>query len=395
MDKCYIQIKNNPNKIHVLKKNNKVKKKINFYLCDICYKRNFEKGKSDVIVYDTIINIIKTSNKGCFICKGFFEKKIDIIITEILNHNIFKDNSRNFSIDIGNTLPVSFFDLEDYIRSLFKIKGHKNIKNQINEILREKIIDLTEFDIKFLNPDIKIEIRVFEDLSHYIFFHTRELMLLAKYNKLTRGLNQKKTSIENIYPNSEKKSIEEFIIEHITNCTGSSDIKISWTGGEDYNSLVKGSGRPVIIRVNNPQRLWINKELLIKDVLKISFEEKTDKVLDIYHHYKTKVKILIKINNSSSDIKNNLSQNINKLIGRISFKGKSKIIEKQIYNANYISYNDDTFILQLECDNGIPIKRLVGGKEFINPNISKLIGFDCECICFDVEDFILKDTRNQ
>ena len=45
--------------------------------------------------------------------------------------------------------------------------------------------------------------------------------------------------------------------------------------------------------------------------------------------------------------------------------------------------------MNLILDNGIPIKQLIGGKEFIEPCLSNLINKKCECVFFDIEDVIL------
>lgn len=391
MDNESIHINNNQNHIYRVKdaKEKTNQKIIGFYLCDTCYKRNFESKTFNTKIYDTIIRIIIGSNNTCYICKDLFKEKINCILNEILNHNVLRENNKIFSIDIGTTLPVDIYDSEDYIRSLFKIKGRINIKNQINDIIRESLTK-RGFMISFSKPDVKIETKINEDLKFSISIHTKELILVARYKKFKRGLHQKKTLTENNHFELENKSIEEHLIEYISNCTSSNKIKIQWTGGEDSKSLVQGNGRPVIIKVFNPQKANTINNLLIKDMLEISFEEKSDKFLKVYENYKIKVLIHIKISNDFEQ-NEDLKHLLKKLIGNVKFKGRYKINEKQIYDLNYSIHTNNNLILQLICDNGIPIKRLVEGKEFIYPNISDIIGTHCECIFFDIEEFLPKD----
>ncbi|MGI0005487.1 MAG: tRNA pseudouridine(54/55) synthase Pus10, partial [Nitrososphaera sp.] len=46
--------------------------------------------------------------------------------------------------------------------------------------------------------------------------------------------------------------------------------------------------------------------------------------------------------------------------------------------------SDSEFQLTLHADGGLPIKQFVGGEEYIEPNVSRLLGAKCECVTFDV-----------
>ena len=43
------------------------------------------------------------------------------------------------TIDVGTRIPFLFYENEDYVRSMFQIKGTTGIKAQINLLIREKI----------------------------------------------------------------------------------------------------------------------------------------------------------------------------------------------------------------------------------------------------------------
>ena len=47
--------------------------------------------------------------------------------------------------------------------------------------------------------------------------------------------------------------------------------------------------------------------------------------------------------------------------------------------------------MNLVLDNGIPIKQLIGGRDFIEPCLSNLINKKCECVFFDIKEVILSD----
>jgi len=45
-----------------------------------------------------------------------------------------------------------------------------------------------------------------------------------------------------------------------------------------------------------------------------------------------------------------------------------------------------TFVLTMIADGGLFIKQFVGGQDYIEPSISKIIGMKCECVAFDILD---------
>ena len=64
---------------------------------------------------------------------------------------------------------------------------------------------------------------------------------------------------------------------------------------------------------------------------------------------------------------------------------RSKIAAKKIHSAQATKKVEDCeFQLTLHADGGLPIKQFVGGEEYIEPNVSKLLGAKCECVTFDV-----------
>ncbi|MBA3750235.1 MAG: hypothetical protein H0X03_04970 [Nitrosopumilus sp.] len=100
------------------------------------------------------------------------------------------------------------------------------------------------------------------------------------------------------------------------------------------------------------------------------------------------MKTLIKIIEDKLE-KFDLEKMASQLIGEIRFLIKNKIIKKTIYSSSYKLIDNKNFEMKLILDNGIPIKQLIGGKDFIEPCISNLINKKCECVFFDIDDVIL------
>jgi tRNA pseudouridine synthase 10 len=232
--------------------------------------------------------------------------------------------------------------------------------------------------------------------NYDVKYKTKSLLLLGKYNKYQRGISQR-INFNNM--NNDKKkdlkespcshfTIEDIILEYLYVQSGSKNIKIAWSGSEDKNSLVLGNGRPFIVKIDSPQYSNIEKILEIEDKLKLIFEEIQNEDINKYYQYKIQINALINITEDHID-KIDLEENISKLIGDIRFQINNKTIRKRIYSSSYKIIDDKNFEMNLLLDNGIPIKQLIGGKEFIEPCLSNLINKKCECLFFDIGEVIL------
>ncbi len=371
----------------------------NLFICKYCFERNFKIVNKKIIKYKTSVNIIRSEKKECNICKNLFKHTIYSIKNEIINSKHFNHDIQNKTIDIGTVLPLQLFEKEDNLRSIFKIKGLPNIKHHYNSLIRKEIIKDTGFLIDHLNPYIRVEIFVDNKLNYEIKYKTKELILLGRYNKFQRGLNQRikinkmnnndQIDLENPYSNS--TTIEDIILNFLYIQSGSKDIKISWLGSEDKNSLVLGNGRPFIAKINNPQIREFQKIFHIKDKLSINFKEINTNDIKNYGKYRLKIKTLIKVTEEDLE-KEDLEKEISKLIGETRFQIKNKIVKKYIYSSSYKTIDNKNFEMDLTLDNGIPIKQLIGGKEFIEPCLSNLINKKCECVFFDIDDVILNNN---
>jgi tRNA pseudouridine synthase 10 len=370
------------------------------FICKYCFERDFKNVKKKIIKYKTSVNIVRTENKECNICKNLFQKTILKIRNDIINSFQFVNDNSNKSIEIGSSIPFQLFEKEDNLRSLFKIKGVPNIKTHYNAIIRNEVIKETRFTLNHLNPDIRIEISVDIKLNYEIKYKTKEIVLLGRYNKYQRGLIQrfKKNSIntnEHIFNNNSdtyrNTTIEEIILDFLYKQSGSKDIKIGWSGSEDKDSLVLGNGRPFIVKINSPQYRNFQKMLNIKNKLSLNFLEIPNNDPRIYEKSKIRIKTLIKVIDDSLE-KADLEKIIFKLIGEIKYRIKNKIVKKTIYSSSYKMIDKKNFEMNLVLDSGIPIKQLIGGNEFIEPCLSNLLNKKCECVFFDIYDIIINNN---
>lgn len=363
-------------------------------LCKYCYKRNFGKRNHSVAKYFTNIYVQSESRGICFICKNFFQEKFPKIIDNIKSQlSEFTDYRPN--IEIGTILNYQFYENEDYLRSMFQIRGKPNIKYEINSLIRKMIENHTGCKIDHVNPEVKFEIVVQDDLSYSINSINKEFYWLGRYRKFRRGISQKnRTKGENtansVFDEKDYKcrnqSIESFIKDIMSQTYNINSLKISWTGGEDKNSLVMGKGRPFLMKSNSYCSIKNCKDIFTSNGIEIEFERIGHKGVVSIHRYKQLVRILLKLEKKIDDT-NDLAEKVSGLVGDVRFRVKNKTVTRRIYEAKIISRRDNDVELLLNMDNGVPIKQFIGGKDPIEPCISEVLKIRCECIYFDIIEF--------
>jgi tRNA pseudouridine synthase 10 len=364
-------------------------------LCRFCYDRNFSKNEISMVKYKISVKIIKTGVKVCYICGNFFRETLPFIVDKILNTDMFKSATGIIAIDIGTRLPFFFYENEDYIRSMFQIKGTLSIKTQINLLIRDEIRKNEKCSIDHVNPDLKFDVIIENDLSFRINCKAREFYLLGRYIKLGRGITQKNKNCDKKdhqtsckLADKYEKSIEDLIRKSVWSEYNAEEMKITWTGSEDKHSLVLGSGRPFIVKVINPKLKGLDEMEFFENDVELYFRKIKQEDIDYYSKYRILVTIFVQLNEKIGNIGHfeNLVKTLN---GEVTFRVKNRKTARNIYNAKLINARDNNLEISLDMDNGIPIKQFVGGNEPIEPCLSSTFKTKCECIYFDIHDVIL------
>jgi tRNA pseudouridine synthase 10 len=366
-------------------------------LCKFCYDRNFSKNEISLVKYRVSVKVIKTDVKVCYICRNFFRVTLPFIVDRILNSDMFRSATGIPTIDVGTKLPFFFYENEDYIRSMFQIKGTLGIKTQINLLIREKIRKSKKYSVDHLNPALKFEVIIENDLSFSINCKAREFYLLGRYIKLDRGITQKnknwgRKDCQNFCKLADKyeKSIEDSIRKSVWSEYNAEDMKISWTGSEDKYSLVLGSGRPFIVKVINPKFKGLDEMKVLEKDVELYFRKIKQEEIDYYCQYRILVTIFVKLTEKIGNI-GHFEDLVKTLKGEVTFRVKNRKTARNIYNAKLINARENNLEISLDMDNGIPIKQFVGGNEPIEPCLSSTLKTKCECIYFDIHDIILNE----
>ena len=397
---------------------NEIKKRYN--LCIYCLYRQFAPTRN----YNNgrpyrKINTAKNSPNSCYICQGLMSQ-LDSIIRKICEY-VQANGYEYDSFLLGASLPSVFFEREDSIRARFKLRGKENIKKHFLDELRKKYQKITGKRPEHIAPDITINVvisnpaidkvndghnRQNNDNNNIdstntsqatVFVKSSPIFLSGRYVKTIRGIPQKKDKCQkcsgsgcatcNYIGASQSNSVESIIGDRLLDITKGDTAKFSWLGGEDKDSLVLGNGRPFLMQILNPKIRYLETELIISEngICAVLKQRSPRVSSQLPSHFTTKIKITI---HAEHDLPDESLATLSNVLenSEVSYKAKSKVVKKKIYSLKAEQIDEKTFVLTMIADGGLFIKQFVGGQDYIEPSISKIIGMKCECVAFDILD---------
>ena len=343
-----------------------------YRLCKHCLERHISTGKS---------------SRPCYICRGLMDN-LGAIANNILAA------VKGFEFDtflIGATLSTQLYEREDTMRARLKIRGRANIKHYLTRELGIRLARLVGKKVEYGKPDITITLTVDKENNVDLAVISRPIAFAGVYIKKSRGLPQRQDKCANCggkgcnscnYSGlSGFNSVEGIIAKELVRITRGQTPKFTWIGSEDQSSLVLGSGRPFYVRVFNPKSRKLKNKTIKGNGAKAMLKMIND-IPVIQPRFIVKTKIHIRCENALT--KKTLKK-LNTLSGsKVSFENKSKRGIKGIHSVRIRQLDSNQFILTIVADGGLMIKQLVGGEEYMKPNISEILGAKCECIMFDI-----------
>ena len=378
----------------VLSTSNEIIKKYN--LCDYCLGRLFTKQlrlSSNKLLGKKLKNG-RESNHSCYICKNLFDN-LDHFLKLMLDSS-FDYKFRTFSI--GTIIKPSIVDRDDALKSEFKLRGIDGIKSDITKELVKLFSKKTKKITNYIDPDIIFTVNLKEPSCN---LRSKPIVISGRYTKSKRGYSQKQKSCDNcsgkgcrtcnFHGISEFNSVEGVISKLIFKKFGGTTTKFTWIGGEDKSSLVLGSGRPFIVKLQNPLKRKIKLSDYASDFISIF----NLKIIDDSPKTPLKFSSLatIKISTDSKFDAENLKKLKNLKNSPIIVSEKSgKSYEKKIFDINYTKTSDQIILVKIRVEGGLPIKRFVIGND-VTPNISETIGTHCIPEEFDFLEIIVNDNN--
>ena len=319
-------------------------------------------------------------------------KRADLYVKMMQNASMGYEFS---TFTVGTILKQSIIERDDKLRSKFHLHGVDGIKTAVTRELGKKFVKKTKKRIDHLSPDITFTINFRTEQCNV---KTKPTFLYGRYIKDKRGLPQKGESCQDckgkgcIFCNNHGivsfDSVEGRISQFLYEKFETNQVKFTWIGGEDKTSLVMGNGRPFFAKLLSPKKrnIRLAKKSNLDEII-IHALRKIEHIPNGSIHFKSKIKMLVSAkNNISSNRLKKLKQLVTVPIEITDSNNKSH--KKVIYKLNYKKNSLQSFTIEIEADGGIPIKRFVDGFNII-PNISSLLGTQCSCEKFDINQIYL------
>ena len=358
-----------------------------YNLCDSCLGRLFVKKlslTSNRLLGKKIHKKISKKSTKCYICKDLIDN-LDTFHSNIL------EKTRDYQFDsflVGAILKHSIIERDDLIRSKYQLKGIDSVKTDISRQLAKNLSQKTKSVIDHLKPELTITVN-FKNNS--IDLRSKSLILAGRYTKNSRVLPQKQKSCQNckgkgcltcnFHGISGFDSVEGKISQFLYEKFSSPQVKITWIGGEDKTSLVKGKGRPFFAQIINPKKRKIRlpKKINLKEI-ELHGLKQISSIPKSPLRFRSKIELFLETKDELSSIQ---LKKLNELKNsQIAIYEDSKRIEKSSYSIKYAKTGPKSFRLLLEVDGGVPIKKFVDG-ETVFPNLSDLLDTKCFCKEFD------------
>jgi tRNA pseudouridine synthase 10 len=321
---------------------------------------------------------------------------------------------------VGTSLPQKLLDKEDEIRSHYKIRGTEAIKSEITRMITTEIVRQTRKTVEYARPDVTI-LAMLDTGEEQIT--PRSIWLMARYKKEIRGLAQR-SSFCNIcnglgcascnYKGSNESSIQSLVSSYFGKKFRAEGCSFIWVGSEDEKSLVNGDGRPFYVEIRKPMKRKISKTLLNSVSISEGLSLKSLYVLPSRPKSipQFRMKCLVYLSNApeSNGAKENSEQQQSKvMINEIESKFRDLLVQVKISRKfrtvsrkiRYIKVMQNQerhpYVLEIDCDGGIPIRKLVlGNDNTVSPNLSSYISgyvIDPE-LPFDILDVTLIESNS-
>jgi len=342
---------------------------------------------------------LKTSGKrqldvSCFLCEGTLEG-LSSICEEIL------EKLADYEFEtflIGASIPQNMLDKEDELRSKLKIKGVEGIKSQITRVLSKKVASTLKKRVDYTRPDITVLVSLRDNI---ISITPRSLWISANYVKQIRGIPQRSTVCEICsglgcaqcnYVGKSVNSVQGIITAFLLKVFQAESCNFVWLGSEDENSLVKGSGRPFYSEIVKPKKRKMpapflrsktkagkNRRTYNLDGVKISGIEILDKkvtnvpqfeiVAEIHLQAKTDAEVL------NQEQVRTIESNFSNRWASVRLSRKMRTVQKRLESVKVKTSEDGkSLVLLVKCDGGIPLRKLVNGRDnSVEPNLSAFL----------------------
>ena len=357
-----------------------------YYLCDYCLGRLFVKQlnlSSGRLLGKKIRKGVAQSE--CYICRNVYSDLKPLLA-------LMLDSCSKYDFEtfvVGTRIRPSVVDRDDFIRSKFKLIGSDGIKTDITRSFSRLFSKKTKKTLDAADPDLTMIVDI---KGMACETRTKPVVLYGRYTKNRRGMPQKQKPCENcsgkgcktcgLHGITGHDSVEGRISGMLFSKFGCTTVKFTWIGGEDKSSLVLGAGRPFFAQLQNPER---RKPRLARKIDLGSISLYGCKVIQSLPKAQIRFYSTIKIRVSTKEV---LDRTAPKKI-RSALSGPvvvydtlGKRSEKSVKHVKYRKISGNEFVLTVDAEGGLPIKRFVTGDD-VSPGIGQILDNECVCVRFD------------
>ena len=348
-----------------------------FGLCRSCAGRIASRGRPGHFVR-------LADSAKCYVCGGLMGG-----LDELAKHAAERVSGYDCgTFSVGATLKVSILDRDDYMRSREGAAGAASIKAALTGELAKLISVQTGKRLDRDDPDATILV---DTRLGSCEVRSRHAVVKMRYTKTRRGLPQKRArcgacggaGCDACGFAGAGPSVEGVISAYLLGMTGGTDVRFTWVGGEDRDSLVLGSGRLVYARVRNPAKSAgiLPESVSLNDICITGMSPGA--IPRRLPPFKSAVRILVRCGEMSN------LRRVRGLAGSVRVGPDSgRTSTRTVDMVRYRRTGADSFRITAEVEGGVPIKRLVSG-EGVEPSVSSLLGAECECVRFDFLDILV------
>jgi tRNA pseudouridine synthase 10 len=368
----------------------------------------------------------------CKLCNNILLPKSIKIIAESIVEKCRGYEFENYLI--GSKVDPIIVDMEDEIRSRFKVNTGESFKANLNRLVGKTLFEWWNKPIKYNKPDITILLAL-KNNEITIELQPISLFIKARYQKFVRNLPQtrwhcvvcrgkkidKFTGVECVECGGTGlkylESIHDLIGSPILKAVGGEDVKFHGAGREDYDARCIGSGRPFVIEIKLPKLRKIDLISLEKQINK----DCIDRIQVSPFDYTSK-KELIHIKNSSEStfkvyqllarLKEAISHELfnekmieakkkltDKIIyqrtpQRVAHRRADKTRKKKIYEISGKFVDPVHIFIEVKSDGGTYIKELISGDNCrTTPSLTQIFGVPMKCVELDIVGFEEKEMK--
>lgn len=356
---------------------------------------------------------IDGNSENCEICRGLI-LKLPSVAKQV------RKKLGDYEFDtflVGTSVPQEVLDREDEIRSRFKIRGLEGIKTQISRRIGGEISSMTGKKVDYSKPDVTLLVSLADGS---IAISPRSIWLSLRYRKSKRGLAQRSSVCKVCsglgcaqcnYRGSNRESIQSVVEEFLSQKFRAEGCAFIWIGSEDEKSLVNGEGRPFYVEVQKPQKRTIRsitrKKTIDLDGLSLSaIEAMNSRPVTVPQFRIRCVAYLIRDGGAKGAESSEppialreIESKFENAYVQVRISRKDKVVTKKVHSILATRAEPESphaYRLTIDCDGGIPIRRLVlGGDDSVSPNLSSYVGgliLDPEAP-FDIEEVSLVESK--